>query len=418
MSIETTVANHLVSPERSVGLPPGAILPDYGGYAVDGVPALIEHILGVRETAPRLAEALDPGAGAFDHVLFLLLDGLGYDRLLRREAADPGLLFAELAKRGRRLPITSVFPSTTTTSLTTYSTGLPPIAHGMLGYRLYLREAASVTNMIRFSTVANPRGDSALTAGLDLDRLVPGLTLYERLAEARVATQVLLPQHICSSGLSRLLYRGADTIHPCATLADMCVTARQLLQRAENRNLVTLYHPGLDTIGHGRGPNTDAYNAELGLISEALRRELDGQVGRTLLIISSDHGFVPLQPADYLELPKSGDVWRSLAHPPVGEPRASYLHARANGSAALKQAVESFSSGRLWVSAASDATDVGLFGTGTPHAEFEYRIGDVLAVSTQQQSLYHDFPDAVRLAGMHGGLTREEMLVPLIVCPM
>ena len=408
----------LVSPDRSAGLPPGAVLPDYGRYAIDGVPGLLEHILGRPGDAPVLAEALDPNAGAFDHVVFLLLDGLGYDKLLRSLASDPRLVFGDLAERGDFLPITSVFPSTTVTALSTYSTGRPPCEHGMVGYRLYLREASSITNMIRFSTVGNTRGDSVLDAGLDLDRLLTTLTLYERLAERGVATHVLLPQYITSSGLSRLLYRGADAIQPCATLADMFASARQILLRADRKTLLTLYYPGLDTIGHARGPETESYVAELGAISEAIRREWLGRVGRTLLVLSSDHGFMPIRTADYRKLPKDGGFLDLLALPPTGEPRATYLHARSGASAHLHRAVDEFADERLWISSSDDALDLGLLGDGSIHRELESRIGDLIVASIGDICLYHEYPDAALLPGMHGGLTRDEMLVPLIVSPL
>jgi len=59
------------------------------------------------------------------------------------------------------------------------------------------------------------------------------------------------------------------------------------------------------------------------------------------------------------------------------------------------------------------ALSAGLFGGGTPAPETKYRIGDLLALPYGQKFLY-DEDDAPRMQGRHGGLSAEEMLVPLL----
>jgi len=330
----------------------------------------------------------------------------------------PDLAIRALAQGGVFLPLTSVFPSTTVASLASIGTGLTPLEHGLVGYRLYLRETSAITNMIRFAMVGNSRSDAAFGAGLDAESIVPGSTLQERLGSRGVSVHTLLPQYIASSGLSRALYRGSAQVHAAAGLSDMLVMSRQLLRGSASRTFLSLYWPGLDTIAHIRGPETDAYLAELRAIDDAIRRELIGRAGRTLLILSSDHGFVPMEPNDYVRLRDVPDVAQALVLPPVGEPRASYLHVRDGTREQVARSIERFSEDGLVCADAGTLVAESLLGTGTPHPEIEARIGDLAVISTGTAGLFHPYHDAILLRGMHGGLTEHEMLVPFIASPL
>jgi len=400
------------------GFPGSVVLPDYAGYSIASVPSLICRALGVTDVEPPRLESIPVPAA--DRVVLLVIDGLGYRSLLRLSAEEELPSLRALAAGGLFLPLTSVFPSTTVAALTTLTTGLPPLAHGMIGYRLYLREVGAITNMIRFSLVGSNHNGSALDAGLDPDRLLPGRTFYERLSGREIETDVLLPRAIAGSGLSKILYRGCSHVHPMASIGDMCVGAREMLREADERRLLTLYWPGLDTVAHVRGPQSDAYLAEARAIDAAVGRELIGHLDRTLLIITSDHGFVPMSPSDYVQLTDLDGLDESALLPPVGEPRASYLYLRYGAEAAgrTKHDGPTLLPGNILRLTTDQVLSSGLLGAGLPHPEVRRRLGDLALISTGNAGVAHPYLDAPTLRGMHGGLSADEMLVPLIAASL
>ena len=415
MSIRTEHERLLLDRPLPLGFPSTAVLPDYAGHSIVSVPSLAKRLLGMETEDRALADTID--MEPVDRVIFLILDGVGYRKMTRVLADHPGMTLHHLVDRGTCLPITSVFPSTTVTALTSYSTGLTPQQHGMIGYRLYLRETQAITNMIQLPMLDQEHNRQA-THDVTPDSLLPVPTVYEQMAEHGVTTHTLLPNHISHSGLSRILYRGCHATHPVVNFADMLVTARQILEQAKGKTFVSLYWPGPDSIAHTRGPETESYLAELLSIDAAIKRELLGRVDRTLLLISSDHGFVPMRASDYLKLSQLPELSAGLLLPPVGEPRASYLFLRhRNGSSSAQFSPTELPAGLLELTA-SQALNLGLFGHGTPHPEFLHRLGDLVVVSTGAAGIYHPYPGAPLLAGMHGGLTQDEMLVPLIVSPL
>jgi len=400
------------------GLPPGkAVIPDYEGYSICAIPALIRSLFGEQtKGADVLVDALDASwAVPVEKVVLLLIDGIGFYHLLDLLERFPDLALHRLIERGTCIPLTSVFPATTATALTTLSTGLTPQEHGMVGYRLYLKEISAITNMVRLSFLGNSKGDSAIEAGIDLRTFLGAPTLYERLRRLGVETHVVLSRHIASSGLSSLLYDGNAQLHPVVTLSDMLVVTRQILRRGTARVFISLYWGATDAIAHKYGPWTEEFVAELRAVDAAISRELEGKTEEMLFIISSDHGFVQMAKPDYRQVSDEPELARDLLLPPVGEPRASYLFVREGRKQAVINAIEDRFGGGLVCLDAGSALDAGLLGQGAIKPEVVDRIGDLLVVSTGRAAIHHPYKDAAMLKGMHGGLTAHEMLVPFIV---
>lgn len=400
------------------GLPPGrAVVPDYDGYSICAIPGLVRTLFGERvEGAAKLVDAVGSSfSPSVKRVVLFILDGLGFHHLLQLLDRFGDLHLNRLIERGAFIPITSVFPATTATALTTYSTGLTPQEHGMVGYRLYLKETSAITNMVRLSLLGNSKGDSAVKAGIDLETFLNVPTLYKRFRRLGVETHTVLSRHISTSGLSNLLYGEGDRLHPVVSFSDMLVVTRRLLQRARREVFLSLYWGGTDAIAHTHGPWTEEFIAELRAVDSAIARELEGQVEETLLILTSDHGFVQMDKSDYRLISDVPELSRDLLLPPVGEPRASYLFVREGRKQAVREAIAERFGGGLVCLDARAALQAGLFGQGEVKPEVYDRIGDLVVVSTGKAAIHHPYKDAVMLKGMHGGMTPHEMLVPLIV---
>ena len=399
------------------GFPAGkTVIPDYGGYSICAVPGLIRSLFNGKEArGNHLQEAFIGICGrGTERVVLLIVDGVGYAHLCELLERFPDLYLHRLIKRGALVPVTSVFPTTTVSALTSFSTGRTPQEHGMVGYRLYLEEIDVVTNMVRLATLKDPTRDSAIEVGLDLQRLLSLPTLYEQLAALEVETHVILDRGIASSGLSQLLYRGATRIHPTVDLADLFVVARRLLSSESGKRFLTLYWGGIDAVAHTYGPYTEEFVAAFRALDGMLEREWRGRLAETLLIVASDHGFVTMDRGDYDQLSEEMSR-RYLVRLPVGEPRASYLFVRDGEMSAMAELAAAQFDDSLICLDSREAISMGLLGRGEAKEEVARRIGDLLLVSTGRTGLFHPYPDATRLKGMHGGLTAQEMIVPLIV---
>ena len=56
-----------------------------------------------------------------------------------------------------------------------------------------------------------------------------------------------------------------------------------------------------------------------------------------------------------------------------------------------------------------------LFGYGTEHKDFRNMLGDYLAVATDDLSIFNTKEKKEKFVSSHGGLTEDEMIIPLII---
>ena len=397
------------------------VVPHYDGLSIANLPSTVAALLGTElpgalPTLPR--ELWADWAPGLRRVVLVLLDALGYRVLQEMWAMGEGQAFAGLVKAGRLAPLTSVFPSTTDAALTSLSTGLPPAAHGWLAYTMYLRELGLAANAILLSPIWSGQRDLLVDWGLDPETLVPAPTLAQRLTAAGVATRALLMGHFKNSGFTEMLYRGVAEMRTYIHASDLWVQLRLLLAETRGqRTFITAYWGGLDALGHAYGQNTDLWQAEFRDVNHLLAREFlaslppEDREG-TLLLITADHGQTHIPPDHVLIAGEDPELRRHLMVPIVGESRAAFVYPRRGHAAAIRDYLESAFPDWFSVLDSAEALKAGLM--GKPIADETYaRAGELLVLPRGHHALQQRQPK-LPLLGRHGGLTADEMLVPLI----
>src|SRR5688572_10159349 len=146
--------------------------PDYsGGSLVNLIASIVEARGGSRLHAP-LRNLPDAPLREARNLVLLVIDGLGDNYLMRRGAGG------ELARR-RRASLTSVFPSTTASAITTSYTGRTPLEHGLTGWFTYFGAAGCVSAALPFRS----RGDhlSLTRRGVNAEQIYIARSIFEAL---------------------------------------------------------------------------------------------------------------------------------------------------------------------------------------------------------------------------------------------
>ena len=350
---------------------------------------------------------LEPGEVAdARHVVLLVIDGLGRTQL---EVGPAPALRASL-----RGTMTSVFPSTTASAVTTFLTGLAPAEHAVTGWFMWLREIDSIVAPLPFTTRA---GNAGLTArGVEPAGVFVGPTVFERV---RADCHAVLPAELVDSAYTRAHTRGATPrgIERLEGLVDAIV---DVVRNAPRRTYVSAYWPVLDTLSHefgASGVRTRRHLAEIDLHFARLRTALAGS--GTLLLVTADHGFVDIRPESRLDANSVPGLAPMLARPLCGEPRIAYCYVRDDCRADFaERAVDGLDGAACVVDSASMIED-GWFGPGEPHPRLHERVGDFALVMQDDYAIRDRIPGEkpFRHVGVHGGVSREEMRVPLVVVP-
>lgn len=378
------------------------VRPRYGaGSLADLVPSAAAAV-----GAPGFVDAL--GLGHAGAVCVLLIDGLGSGPLSRHAESAP--LLARLS--AARPPITTGFPSTTVTSLASVGTGLPPGEHGLVGYMFAVPGHDRPVNGLRWSLAGGgPAVD--LRAELVPERFQPAATAFERAAGAGVAVTVIGPAQHARSGLTRAVLRGGR-YQAAHSPGDLVWNVLDGL-RAKRPALVYAYVPTLDLTEHFRGVDSEATALEFAQIDRLVEAIVDRLPEGSLLVVSGDHGLVDLRDDQKVEVaaePGLSEGVRMIS----GEPRARHVHALRGAAGDVRAAWAERLGDRMAVWSRDEAIDEGWFGPSVPD-RVRPRIGDVVAAAHGPVGVFDPKNEgpAIGLRGHHGGLTPDEMLVPLIV---
>jgi hypothetical protein len=411
------------SPELSgLNFPDQFVLPDYN-LSIANLPATFAALLDAELTdaLPALPKAcwaeLAPG---LQRVVWVVLDAVGWLRFRGLLETGGALAFSRLAEDGRLFPITSVFPSTTTTALACLWTGYSPAQHGLVGSDLYLPEFGMVVDTLGFCPAGEPRRDQLVKRGLEPEAFLPVPGLAKRLAEQGVTTRVLIHSELRNTGLSRLYFRGVSKVERFITSADMWVGLRQqLAQHLDKRLLLVGYWAYVDSISHYHGPDSEAWQAEVRNLAFSLEREFLNELSPqerkgTLLVITADHGHISGAPESRVPLAEHSGLAEHLLMPPTGGPRSAYLTALPGHLDTLRHYLEAHLADRFYIIDSEAALNAGLLGPGQPTTESRYRVGDLMVLGRDHYML--DRYERERpLLGMHGGLSEWEMLAPLLL---
>jgi hypothetical protein len=395
---------------------PTWIRPSYDGLGIANLPWSILAALGGEPQGPPVSSELwpEPLAAGVGAVLLLVVDGLGYNQLLRAMADGSAPALAQLRGEAAWFPLTSVFPSTTAAALTTLATGQPPARHGLVGFTCYLREFGMLSNLLFWTPLG--KFPSYASQGLDPRAFLPVPTIAELGAQQGIDCVVVAPEAFAEAPLTRM-HSAAASYLGYRTAGQFVAHVHRALA-VPGRCLVTAYWDSIDNLGHFSGLDHPATLAELRLLDRLLVDELLAHLPRrdTLVVLTADHGMVPLDPAREHRL-NGLPLLDQVAVPPGGERRAVYWYARPEQREVLWQGLQELAGADGWLARGEALLRDGLLGPPPHHPEAVWRLGDVVLVARGGASFPYDPPGITPRPsfGAHAGLEAEEQLVPCLV---
>lgn len=379
--------------------------PDYRGGGIVNLMTSLGEAFCVPQLQYLPLQSVDLGSRLRDRsVILLVIDGLGYHQLLGRDVApclNQHLLCA----------LTSVFPSTTASAITTYLTGLAPQQHGLVGWHTYFEELDTVFTPLPFV----PR-----TPGVTISSEVTPASLFAHIplfTRIETTTHSVSPQSIAHSVFNRF-HCGPARIHPYTTLDELFNTLVNICQHEPQRSLTYAYYPNLDFLSHLHGSKSDEVSQDLARLDQAFERFLAAVANTdTTILITADHGFVDPQANQRIDLADHPEVAQLLARPLCGEPRAAYCYVNPGKLERFETLVNDQLGYATSIYPSEQLVHEEFFGFGLANPQLKSRIGDFTLVMKTEYMLKDWLPGEKRfdLRGVHGGVSDHEMLVPLCI---
>ena len=338
-------------------------------------------------------DSIGAGASPSGRELLFLIDGFGADVL-----ADYALDAPTLASLAQPRTIRTSFPSTTSTSLATLTTGEMPGAHGMLGYTVRVpRSSGRVLNSLKWDERVDPQ----------IWQPVP--TLFERGVAAGITVTHVAAKRYEGTGFTRAVFRGAHYRGANIT-SDLIAETKAALQKSPS--FVYLYVNDLDSAGHSDGVGSDKWLAALKSIDSMIAALIEQLPQGVRIWVTSDHGM--LNTSEKIVMGSDNQLLEGIATI-AGEPRMRHLYLAESASLADITALwEESLKDKVRMVTKESAIASGLFGS---HVSLDAadRMGDLIAIA--QGSVVILDPEGAdkegAMIGHHGGESDIESSVPL-----
>jgi predicted AlkP superfamily pyrophosphatase or phosphodiesterase len=379
---------------------------DFGGFA--GIPARIhEHC----------------ASGEYDAVVLFLIDGFGW-RFFEKFQEMPFL--RRLTASGTLEKLTAQFPSTTSAHVTTIHTGQPVGGSGVYEWFYYEPQVDRIIAPLLFSYAGDIERDT-LKGAIKANKLFPSQTLYQELRAFGIDSHVFGVRDYTPSTYSNVVTKGAK-LHSFKTLPEALVNLGHLLESSKALTYINFYFENIDGTCHKYGPTSLQMEAEIEaylLITDHLFTRIFPHKKRVLFLLTADHGASEVDPKTTIFLNKD-ERFKGVERffktnrdgellVPAGSARDMFLYVKDE---LLDEAQEFFArplEGKAEVVKTTWLMENGYFGSEIS-PRFRERVGNLVILPYRCESVWWYEKDRFeqRFYGHHGGLTPQEMEIPLI----
>lgn len=374
-------------------------LPDYNNCCVNMISSVAKYfkINTMHPTLPIVDKALKQ---KFRNIVVLLLDGFGKELFNRRCQKDG--FFAKCYAQD----LSAVFPSSTTPATVAFKSGYTPLEHGWWAHFLYFKEVGTAVNLY-----LNTNAYSRAPTGLNhiAHDLMPYNTIHERIYKKHKDTircYALCPTNCRDEdGITQITYESYD---------EMAQMVKTICQN-DGQHYIYAYYDYPDKIEHKTGPYSNETAQKLAEI-EGVTELMCQSCPDTLFLISADHGQTEYN--EVRDLANYPDLYDTLLTAPSGGTRTTNVFVKAGRQAEFKKLAKKYLGDKFLILSKKEVLQSNLLGVGKPHYKIDDTLGDFLVISIADcgiftNSLYR-LPQVVPRGG-HGGLTKEEMTVPLFI---
>lgn len=324
----------------------------------------------------------------YRNVVLFLMDAMGSEILKKHPKQSKFLREHQIET------LTTVFPSTTVSATTSVLTGQPPISTGWIGWLQYVKEEDR--SVIFFFNKDFYDANHEFNYNVS-DKFVPVTQIYELIEQQNsdvkaieVFPEFRVPKH--------------------KTFKDMCDSVIRETQ-SDGKHFIYAYWDKLDTYLHETGTTSQKVQNHIEEINNDFQYLVDNLDDDTLVIVTADHGQLDIEE---IELWNYKGIIETFAHNPSVEARATAFFIKEGME---EQFVKGFNDNfrdYFILYKSDDFLNSKYLGDSKEHGKMKEFLGDYFSVAIDKYS-FKLLNSKKGFLAQHAGLTKDEMLIPLIV---
>ena len=406
------------------------VKPLYDTYCFSALPQTVEFLLTGEGEIALPGDCFGNLPTRYDKVILFFVDAFGW-RFFQQYAETYPFLKTFLS-HGAVSKMTSQFPSTTAAHVTCMHTGLNVGQSGIYEWNYYEPLVDEIITPLLFAYAGEKKRDSLKRSGIPVEAFFPTLTFYQKLQTKGITSYVFQHESYTPSTFSDCVFKGATVL----SFKRLPEALSNLVELATSTTLpktyYILYFDKIDAVCHTYGPQSpqfkEAVDSFLRMMEELFYKQLSGKAGQTLLILTADHGQIEVDPRrtfylnkmsmhieQYLKRNRSGKLLV-----PAGSARDMFLHVKEDYIDEVVILLQQRLATIAEVYYTEQLIAQGFFGSSQPSREFLARVGNVVILPFQHETVwwFEEGKFEMHFKGHHGGLTPEEIEIPLLLLPL
>jgi hypothetical protein len=406
------------------------VKPLFDSYCFSNLPQTIESLLTGQMKSSLPLDVFTGIPTKYNKVILFFIDGFGW-RFFER-GADKYPFLKTLLTHGVVSKMTSQFPSTTAAHVTSIHTGLNVAQSGIYEWTYYEPLIDDMISPLLFSYAGDKERDTLKRSTIPAEAFYPRQTFYQTLKTVGVQSYIFQSEAYTPSTYSDIVYRGA-TVIAYKTLAEALIRLSELLLAPKtSRSYYFLYLDKIDAVCHHYGPDSrqfqEAIDTFFTIMEHLFYKKTSGKIRDTLFMMTADHGQVEVNPKTtcYLNKHTAGieqylrTNLKGKLLVPAGSARDMFLHVKDECTDEATIFLQKHLEGRAEVYKTQELLAQGFFGSQAPSIEFLSRVGNLVILPYQNETVwwYEEGKFDMHFLGHHGGLTPEEMEIPLFLLPL
>jgi predicted AlkP superfamily pyrophosphatase or phosphodiesterase len=363
----------------------------------------IASAVGAKSPYPEMANDWLSGIEDSKNIVLMAVDGLGYEYLLKH---GKDTVLASSAQGS----LTSVFPPSTGSAITTFITGLAPQQHAVTGWYVFLKEYGMMSRILPFTSVVDWNVlDTDIAYVVNVESLFWEIEWERMVVAGKQIVDSAFTQYTIGHSAKRIGYEGLQNFFECVEKA---------IAVSDKPSYIYSYWPELDSIAHILGIESAEARDHLQVFDQALKEFIERiEDTDTTLIITSDHGLHDVNPESLIKTGDHPELMESLTLPLCGDTRSVYCYVRPSYIRKFEDYVNSELGHACTIHKSEDLVNDNWFGLYEANPMLSGRVGDYTLIFNEGYAVLNSFPgqESPTLLGHHGGASSDEMNVPLIV---
>jgi len=344
---------------------------------------------------------------AAKNIILMVVDGMGYNYI----SSKPELVCLNQHLIGS---MDSVFPTSTAAAIPSFLSGVSPAQHGVFGWFQWLPEVGILAKSLPFRSRT---GNIDLrAAGVRIEDCLDFPSFFE---DITIKSYSHGPDFITDEPFNVYATRGSERVS-YDTPARMLSKLASACQRGSGQQYHYVYYPFFDSSCHAHGLHSDKTLQEaisIDAFVARLKQNIGGE--ETIVILTADHGMLDIPTEKQLCMNDYPTLTGLMSGPLSGEPRVSYCSVRSEHKKEFEKRFQStlgdfadLIEPRKLMANCWFGFEKAWTGSGIQRSLCDYVI-----LMKDHYTLVDQLPGEGphQFIGMHGGVTKDEMRVPLVL---